>query len=171
MSMTGAMDGEFRITGRHVLGALIAFFAVIFIANGIFLTLALRSFPGEHVEKSYLQGLNYNETLARREAQAALGWRVSIEEATLAEDEAVISLRFQDAENVALIGLDLAATLSRPANDQNDQSLEFEPQGGGLYRAIASDVAPGAWVLSVAAYRPYQEEAPAFEFDAKVALQ
>ncbi len=178
MSMSGDMpkmrsdDGEFRLTGKHVLAALLGFFAMIFIANGIFLTVAVRSFPGEHVEKSYLQGLNYNDTLAEREAQAALGWRASIEEARLENGAAVIGVKFLDADAAPLSGLDLVSSLSRPASDESDQTLRFESVGRGLYRAVASDVGEGAWVLSVAAHRQHDDgDAPALEFNAKVILE
>ena len=77
------MARSFRLTGVHVLTAILAFFAVIIFVNAIFLTLALRSYPGEHEAKSYMQGLNYNERLAARERQAALGWTMEIAEARL----------------------------------------------------------------------------------------
>jgi nitrogen fixation protein FixH len=58
----------------HVAWMAGAFCAGLFALNGYFLVAAIRSFPGEVAPKSYLQGLEYNATLARRAAQRELGW-------------------------------------------------------------------------------------------------
>ena len=61
-----AEQGTFELKGWHVLLILMAFFGVMFSVNGVFLYHAITSFPGEDVKKSYVQGLNYNDTLAVR---------------------------------------------------------------------------------------------------------
>ena len=52
------------LEGRHVLMALIAFFGVMLIANGIFVYFAVLTFSGGDTPESYRKGLNYNETIA-----------------------------------------------------------------------------------------------------------
>ena len=62
------------VRGWHVLVLIVLFFSVTIGVNATFITLAMRTHPGEDVPRSYYQGLNYNETLARRHEQAELGW-------------------------------------------------------------------------------------------------
>ncbi len=61
----------------HVLAAMLAFFGASSPSMSAFAAIAVRSFPGEDVRRSYLQGLHTTDTLAERRTQAALGWRAS----------------------------------------------------------------------------------------------
>ena len=71
-------ESKFRLKGWHVLAGMIAFFGVIFSVNAFFITTALRTFPGEETRRSYVQGLAYNDVIAERQAQAALGWSAAV---------------------------------------------------------------------------------------------
>ncbi|MHA7872472.1 MAG: FixH family protein [Hyphococcus sp.] len=145
------MSGEFRLTGRHVLFGMVGFFLVIIAVNAVFLTLAVRSFPGEQEEKSYLQGLNYNERLNARQAQAALGWTVAIERADLADGDGLIVLGFYNRDGRPIYDLDISGSISHPVDDDFDRQVTFEPVGEGRYRAETSPVTPGAWTLEAIA--------------------
>ncbi|HEY1878254.1 MAG TPA: FixH family protein, partial [Rhizomicrobium sp.] len=63
-----------RLTGRGVLIWLFGFFAVIFAMNIYFIMVSSRTFRGEDEQKPYLQGVEFNQTLARRAEQESLGW-------------------------------------------------------------------------------------------------
>ncbi len=140
------MAREFHLTGKHVLGALIAFFLVILAANVIFIKFAVKTFPGEKEEKSYLQGLNYNERLAARQEQSALGWTATIDDASLNNGAVVIKLTIADRSGRPLNGLDVRAVLSRPTSATEDVALEFSPAGNGRY-AATSPAGRGVWSL------------------------
>lgn len=161
------MSPRFRITGRHVLAALVGFFLVIIAVNAVFLHHALRTFPGEKEKKSYLQGLNYNDRLAARATQEALGWSATIEEARLTDDLARIEILFSTARGAPLNGLSVSATLSRPASDREDQAIAFKTLGGGLYEAIMA-AGPGAWNLDG---RAVNERGETFEFSSRLFLE
>lgn len=146
-----APKGE--LTGRHVLMMVIAFFGVIIAANVVFITQAVRTFPGEDVRRSYVQGLNYNETLADREAQAALGWRAA---AALRRDDqgaALIEVLLIDRDGRPIEDAALEGALRRPVEARDDQALVFTPQGEGRYVAAVADLAPGQWDLRARAAR------------------
>ncbi len=160
------MQKQFRITGWHVLSMLVAFFLVIIIANTIFITLAVRSFPGEKEEKSYLQGLHYNDRIAARDAQSALGWTASIEQARLLDGEAHMEISFAVGDR-PLNGLDVAATLSRPASAEGQQEVAFSALGAGRYRAIV-EAGPGVWNFEGRALNRQGEE---FEFSSRLVLE
>ena len=63
-----------QLTGRGVLIWLIGFFGVIIAMNAYFVTVSSRTFRGEDEQKPYLQGVEYNQTLARHAEQSALRW-------------------------------------------------------------------------------------------------
>ncbi|MEO1305623.1 MAG: FixH family protein, partial [Pseudomonadota bacterium] len=84
-SQTLSAPSEKTLKGWHVLLIMLGFFGIMFAVNGVFLYHAITSFPGEDIKKSYVQGLNYNDTLAVRAAQAELGWQAEagLEDQTL----------------------------------------------------------------------------------------
>ncbi len=140
-----------KITGKHVLLALLAFFGVIIVANAIFITLAVRSFPGESEEKPYIQGLNYNKVLADRAEQAALGWRAEVVRAERTGDGAIIGLRLYDAADQPLLRLRIEGVLKRPAYKGEDTAITFNLTSEGVYQASVSPLSPGVWDLSAEA--------------------
>lgn len=142
---------EFRVTGRFVLFSIVGFFLTIFIANGIFVTLALESFPGEEEKKSYLQGLAYNDTLEARAAQEALGWTADLTELRFESGKAAIELTFKSASGTSISTLVLKGVLARAVDDDHDRAVEFVSTGGGRYLAEIDDIAPGFWKLHATA--------------------
>ena len=141
----------FRVSGRFVLFSLLGFFLVVFIANGIFITLAVKSFPGEQEKKSYLQGLAYNDTLEARAEQEALGWTAELTELRREGDRAEIELTFKSASGEPISALALKGMLERTVDDDHDHFFDFEPQGGGRYLARVDGVSPGMWRLQATA--------------------
>ena len=132
----------FRITGWHVLAGMIMFFATIIAVNTVFISLAVRSFPGEDQRRSYVQGLEYNDVIAQRRAQAALGWTAAV---NLADDRVLI--RVADAEDQPVMGLELTGALRHPANTDLDHTLAFTEARPGVYSAPVEAVTEGNWTL------------------------
>ncbi len=145
-----ARPAGFEISGRHVLYAFLAFFGLIFAVNGVFLYAAVGSFPGEETKKSYLQGLRYNDVLAERAADRALGWSATAGIARAGAD-ARVAMDFAGADGRPLTGLTVKGVLKRPVEDGHDVALAFEPAGEGAYRAHVSAPAAGVWDLAVTA--------------------
>jgi nitrogen fixation protein FixH len=72
------MKGNFfkgPITGRHVLYAMLIFFGVIFVVNGVFIYLARSTFTGVSTEDAYHKGLAYNDVIRAAGSQHTLGWQ------------------------------------------------------------------------------------------------
>ena len=135
----------FRVRGRHVLFGVVGFFAVVIAADAAFLTLAIRSFPGQVSQTPFEDGLAYNRQIARREAQAKLGFAAEAEAAPGA-----VVVRMRDRTGAALPGLVVTGELRRPATDAGKRPLTFVEAAPGLYRAPAAGAA-GAWDLSFTA--------------------
>ncbi len=136
----------FAIRGWHVLLALVAFFGVIFAVNIAFILVALGTFRGEEVRRSYVQGLAYNDVLAERRAQAELGWSAAV---NLDGDRLILEVT--DSEGAPVGRLPLEATLRHPADMDRDVALEFAERETGLYVADVSGLADGRWRLEAEA--------------------
>lgn len=159
---------QFRVSGRFVLLSMIGFFLTIFIANGVFITLAVKSFPGEQEEKSYLQGIAYNDTLTARAEQAALGWTAELTDLRLEGETAAIELSFRTEAGTPLSALALSGVFSRAVDDDHDRAVDFVSLGGGRYSAQIAGVAPGAWRLEATATGPGGEK---FALEKRLTLQ
>jgi len=134
-----------RITGWHVLIAVVLFFGTIIAVDTIFMVQAYRTFSGEVASNPYEAGLAFNRTLAQREKEAALGWNASVE----ARDGKTVVVRVVDRDGEPLDGLSLTGVLERPATETGRQTLNFRSLGGGRYEAAA--LLDGAWDLRATA--------------------
>jgi nitrogen fixation protein FixH len=139
---TGPAGG---IRGRHVLAALVAFFGVMFVANAIFVYFAVATFSGGDTSDPYRKGLHYNDTLEAAQRQEERGWRTEV-----AYDGKTgrLTLSFLDKALAPVAGLHVAATLGRPATDQQDRRVVFKEESHGVYGATV-DIPPGYWVISI----------------------
>ncbi|WP_339745473.1 FixH family protein [uncultured Maricaulis sp.] len=127
------------LRGWHVLVMILMFFGVTIGVNATFITLALTTFPGEDVPHSYVQGINYNDTIERRRAQAELGWTARFN----AADDALL-LEVLDAEGTPVSGLALTGSMVHPDSMQ-DCPLTFAADRPGIYRASLDCDASGRW--------------------------
>lgn len=144
------------LKGWHVLLIMLGFFGVMFAVNGVFLYHAITSFPGEDVKKSYVQGLNYNSTLAARAAQSELGWTA---QAGLSHEQLIF--RLTDAGGAAVTGQLVIGELRRRATQDQDRQLIFRASPGGDYTVGADGLGAGQWQLQI---RVYDEITEALQF-------
>lgn len=150
-----------ELTGRHVLFMLLAFFGVMLSVNVFFTVMAVKSFSGEDVPRSYRQGIEYNKTIERRAAQNALGWSAHINSA---KDKIIIEIR--DKEKQPIADLSVSGQLRHPATLSNDQTLEFIQQPNGSYHADIFGL-QGKWELEGTA----RSETSEFQFEYELWLQ
>jgi nitrogen fixation protein FixH len=137
------------LTGRRVLLWLGGFFGLIITANAIFITEAVKTFRGEDEQKPYLQGVQYNQTLAHRAEQARLGWRASIDARRLPAGQVEILVELRHRDGSPETGAHLAGELRHPADENRDRALRFSQISSGLYQATAQ-AQPGNWDVLVA---------------------
>ena len=123
----------------------VGFFAVVFAVNGVMLTVALTTFNGLWTEGAYNRGLSYNETLAERDAQRALGWRVATEATHDDILSSIITLTAFDESEQPLPGVRIEAVARRPTSQQADFALDFRQAGRGLYQADVDWPMQGLW--------------------------
>jgi nitrogen fixation protein FixH len=137
------------LTGRRVLLWLLCFFGVIFAANAYFITVSVKTFRGEDEQKPYLQGVEYNDTLAKRAEQRRIGWQATMSATRLASGLVRITVGLKNASGAAETRAALAGELRHPADENRDRSLALRETKPGLYQAELSGVTPGSWDIIV----------------------
>jgi nitrogen fixation protein FixH len=136
-----------------VLVGLLAFFGVVFAVNGVFVYLAMDSWPGLTTEAAYEQGLAHDQSLAEAEAQAQRGWYSDLTIAPLAGGNGQrVTARMTGKDDDALESLTITVTLVRPVGDETAVSAVLNHQGGGLYRADVALPHPGRWRAEITAH-------------------
>ncbi|MEM9837918.1 MAG: FixH family protein [Pseudomonadota bacterium] len=162
--------GSFTLTGRHVFFIFVAFFGVVIATNVVFVRLALSSFPGEEVKKSYYQGLHYNEILDERAEQLARGWSVALIEAPVAGTQSALRIKLLNREGTPISNARVVASVVRPATGVGAQALDFTYEGDGVYVSDPAALTRGAWNLSVEAWER-DAETPALAATSRFLVQ
>ena len=142
----------FRVRGWHVLAMMLAFFGFIIAVNVTFAVVAVRSFPGEDVRRSYLQGVQYNDTLEQRREQAELGWQASADFASVATG-ANLEVVLSDRDGAPIDGATITGEIQWPTTDAFDRATTFEARGDGRYVSQLGELQPGRWRLRAHAAR------------------
>lgn len=161
MTMTDTSKRGFILKGWHVLLMMCAFFGFMFVVNGIFLWASIKSFPGEDEQKSYLQGLHYNQTIEARRVQAENGWSAQVGLAGAGADQALV-IRLLDRDGAPLTAETISAQIRRTATDLSDAELVMERTGAGEYSAIVGPLEKGQWEARIDAEIPDAGETSAF---------
>ena len=134
----------------------VAFFLVVFTANGIMVYFALSSWTGLHGEKQYIRGLAYNETLDDVARQKAMGWKADLSLAPRrqgVDDRAAYTLQvdLSDAQSIGVSGASMKASFVRPTHDGYDFEVDLRDMGQGHYQGIVVAPLPGQWDVYVTA--------------------
>ena len=147
------------LSGRGVFVWLLGFFGVIIAVNVWFIVASVRTFSGEDEQNPYLQGIKYNQTLARRAEQKALNWHSMIAASRLAGGAVRISLNLRRSNNGPESGMALRGELRHPMDEGRDRALRFKETSRGIYQADLAGVSRGLWdvvVWSAAGQPPFE---------------
>jgi nitrogen fixation protein FixH len=151
MAMTHSGNGSSPkgkpFTGWTVLFWLLGFFAVIFAANGVFIWLALGTFPGVVVESSYHAGQVYNQEIAVARAQAERAWDVEAKLERAHDGTASIKVEARDKLGAPLTGLSFVALLKHPIHEGQDVEIDMTEGESGVYTGNAGGLSAGNWNL------------------------
>ena len=117
------------IRGFHVFLAIGVFFGLMIALEAFFVFRAITTFPGEDVRNSYVMGLDFNTTLARREEQRRIGWNV---EAGV-DDASRLIVRIADSERAPVGGLDVTVSVHRMGRAEEGATLSLNERSAGEY--------------------------------------
>jgi len=150
-----------KLTGRGVLLWLCGFFGVIFAMNLYFIMVSSRTFRGEDEQKPYLQGMAFNQTLARRAEQQALGWKAVITATRLGDGHVRIEITARDRTGRPVNDVALGGELRHPSDENRDRTLHLTQVTPGIYQAELPGISSGVWdvlVHSIDEHVPFDAE-------------
>lgn len=149
--------GEKKLTGKHVLLWLFAFFGAMLIANGFFVYYANVSWPGVEVESPYKESQNYNNKLQEAAEQEKRDWHIAAE-LKRRQNDVFLVVDARDKLKNPLRGLKISANLGRPATEKFDKNVELTEMGEGLYQVNIGQLDPGPWRVKIEASEKDQEK-------------
>ena len=158
--MSGVRIFPEKIEGRHVLFALVVFFGVTFLVNGIFLYYAVGTFNGNETRDAYRKGVNYNERIASQEAQARMGWKP---QAYYSVEGQKLIVEMRDVRGRGVAGLVISGEIRRPVTDNEDQSVTLNEIAPARY-AVPLKLSAGQWIFSAQISKPGARGVTAFRF-------
>lgn len=141
-----------QITGRTVFIALLGFFGVMLIANGIFTYLAVTTFGGLVSNDTYRKGLEYNKQLTAEARQQQLGWTASLELARRGEE---IRFTLEDKDGDPVSGRLVRVRVGRPATDKFDRTISLRETSPGTYTQDIGLPGAGNWLASLEVLEGY----------------
>ena len=138
-----------QLTGRMVLGGLLAFFGVVLGANGMLVHKALSTFGGVETDSgSYRAGQLFERDVAMAKAQEAQHWQVEAKVTPAADGSALLDIVARNEAGVAIAGVDATATFERPIDRRLDRSVAIRESAPGHFRGSAA-ISPGQWDLVI----------------------
>ena len=135
------------ITGKHVLIGIISFFGVVMSVNFLFVYFAIDSWTGLTAHDSYRKGLEYNQTLADADRQAALGWKTIVP-----YEEERLYIEVKEHAGVPLLASNVSVLVRRPTHENLDISLVMSLDGN-RYSAPLRLPKAGQWDIEVTVQR------------------
>jgi nitrogen fixation protein FixH len=137
------------LTGRSILLVLVLFFGAIIAVNTVFIVQSIATFRGEDQQSPYQQGIDYNNTLAKRAEQVAFGWQATLDATRTAKGAVEVTTGLRDKAGAPVASVFLVGELRHPADSARDRPIALKDCGVGLYCATIADVSPGLWDIIV----------------------
>ncbi|MEO5374804.1 MAG: FixH family protein [Alphaproteobacteria bacterium] len=129
----------------------VGMFGVVIVVNLVMAYFATSTFPGLATDRPFERGLAYNAAIADEEAQARLGWRMSLAARPSAPGHADVAVTVVDRLGAPVDGLAVSADLRRPTVAGHDRTLTLVRRAPGHYGAETSLDLPGQWEVRVTA--------------------
>jgi len=134
-------------TGWTVLLALLGFFGVIFLVNGVMIYEALSTLSGVDTDSAYQAGLQFEHEVAESKAQDARHWRIDAK-LTPASNGERLDVSARDAAGQPLSGMQASAVFERPTDRRLDRGVVLVEEGPGRFHGNA-EVVPGQWDIVI----------------------
>lgn len=132
-------------SGRWIPWVFVGLFGLVLVANGTMIAIAVTTFTGLETNNAYQKGLAYNDALAAKEEQAALGWQASLDSEPVAGSKETLAFTLTDRSGEPITEAKVEATVVRPIQEGHDQTVAFERTGQGRYQASVDLPLPGQW--------------------------
>lgn len=133
------------LRGWHVAAIFAAFFATIFLVNGVMMYSAISTHTGIVANEPYRKGLHYNDRIAADTHQAQLGWTDTV--AVTRDGHVTVALAAGEARPIT--GMHVEAQLGRPSTNRHDIRLVLKEAASGRYEAEAGALEAGNWIVAL----------------------
>jgi nitrogen fixation protein FixH len=130
---------------RWIPWAFVAFFGVVFLANGAMIVVAMVTWPGLETKSAYQRGLDYNRTIAAAADQAKLGWQVDFGFEQDGDRRGTVRLDLADRFGSLLQRAEVEAAFVRPTHAGDDMVIEVPHEYGGRYARQIELPLAGQW--------------------------
>jgi len=147
--------GERRLTGRHVLAAMLVFLTVVCAVNTAMVYWALSTYSGVVAPEPYRQGLHYNDRILADQRQRH--WR----DALTIEPDGRITLAIIAADGQLVGNLSVEVAIGRPSTNRQDVKLRLVAYAE-RYRGQIAPLPAGAWIVAVDARSEGADGEPMF---------
>jgi len=151
-------DPERKLTGGMVLAGLIAFFGVIFTANGVLIHEALSTFSGLETDSAYHAGQTFERDVAMANAQDDRHWQVDANLLPASAGATLVDIHARDAAGAPLSGIDATIMLQRPTDRRLDHAVAVRQDAPGHFRGSADNVPAGQWDLVIELTRAGEQQ-------------
>jgi nitrogen fixation protein FixH len=160
------MNPRRPITGRTVLFGMLALFGTVFAVNGALIYFAVETWSGLSSERPFETGRDHDASLARAEAQTALGWTSAVTLARNAAGGQTVEIALTGADGAPLGGLEVELALRRPARGDLDQRLSLRETTAGRYGGTVALALPGRWYAEI---RARDADGPRYRMEHEIA--
>lgn len=124
----------------------VAFFAVIFVVDGIFVYMATSTHRGVVTDRAYQKGVDYNHTVAAEKSQRLLGWQGQIK-----LNDKALHFTLHDANDAPISDARVDVHLFRPTQAGMDRTIPLEAMGDGSYNTTLDLPLKGQWDARISA--------------------
>lgn len=124
----------------------VAFFVVLAILDGIFVTIAVSTHTGVVTDNAYQKGLGYNKTIEQYEQQQQLGWQGKVE-----FNRPMLAFSLKDKDGKAINGAEVVAYFTRPSKAGYDFSAPLKYSSQGVYSDEIKFPLEGLWEVRIEA--------------------
>lgn len=145
--MSAAMQDHDPRRSRWIPWAFVGGMSVVVIVNGVMAYLAISTFTGVTVPRSYERGRGYDTVLAEAARQDSLGWQAEV---NLGGGR--LAVVATDREGRPIEGR-IEGVLLRPL-EGTEIALDFAPRGGGRFAAEVTPPQRGQWEARLTLYGP-----------------
>ena len=137
------------LRGSPIPWLFVAFFAVVFLANGVMIAVAFQSWTGLETDNAYLKGLAYNQALDARAQESNLAWRVAASLDRTGPEEAELRVRIRGRRGEAIYPDNVEAEFVRPTLVGHDFTVSLEKDDRGHYAQTLSLPLSGLWDVRI----------------------
>lgn len=138
-----------RQPGWYIPWLFVAFFLVVFAANGVMIWIAMATYTGLETENHFVKGIHYNDDLDGARRQAERAWAVGVDFQSAAERKGTVALSLRDKHGNLLTGAKVVATFLRPTQAGFDQTIELGYLGEGRYGTDVEFPMSGNWDIRI----------------------